>query len=56
MLTIDNLTVRYRTPGGEIEALTGISLSAAKGATLALVGESGSGKSTVAGCCRRKPP
>ncbi len=48
MLTIDDLTVRYRTPGGEIEALSAVSLSAAKGATLALVGESGSGKSTVA--------
>ena len=48
MLTIDDLTVRYRTPAGEIEALTAVSLAARKGSTLALVGESGSGKSTVA--------
>jgi peptide/nickel transport system ATP-binding protein len=48
MLSIENLTVRYRTPGGEIEALSAISLAVAKGMTLALVGESGSGKSTVA--------
>jgi peptide/nickel transport system ATP-binding protein len=48
MLTIDDLTVRYRTLGGEIEALSSVSLSAAKGSTLALVGESGSGKSTIA--------
>src|ERR1043166_90678 len=48
MLTIENLTVRYRTPGGEIEALSALSLAVAKGSTLALVGESGSGKSTVA--------
>ena len=48
MLTIDDLTVRYRTPAGEIEALTSVSLAVAKGSTLALVGESGSGKSTVA--------
>jgi peptide/nickel transport system ATP-binding protein len=48
MLTIEDLTVRYRTPGGEIEALSAISLAVAKGSTLALVGESGSGKSTVA--------
>jgi peptide/nickel transport system ATP-binding protein len=48
MLTVDDLTVRYRTPGGEIEALASVSLFVAKGATLALVGESGSGKSTVA--------
>jgi peptide/nickel transport system ATP-binding protein len=48
MLLIDDLTVRYRTPGGEIEALSAISLNARRGSTLALVGESGSGKSTVA--------
>jgi peptide/nickel transport system ATP-binding protein len=48
MLTIEDLTVRYRTPGGEIEALSSISLAVAQGSTLALVGESGSGKSTVA--------
>src|SRR3977135_935972 len=48
MLLIDDLTVRYRTPGGEIEALSSISLSVTQGSTLALVGESGSGKSTVA--------
>ena len=48
MLQIDDLTVRYRTPGGEIEALSSISVNVEKGATLALVGESGSGKSTVA--------
>ena len=48
MLQIDDLTVRYRTPGGEIEALSSISINVEKGSTLALVGESGSGKSTVA--------
>src|SRR5947209_9688951 len=48
MLTIDDLTVRYRTLGGEIEALTSVSLFAEKGSTLGLVGESGSGKSTIA--------
>ncbi len=48
MLEIQDLSIRYRTPGGEIEALSSINLSARKGATLALVGESGSGKSTIA--------
>jgi len=48
MLAIDDLTVRYRTAAGEIEALSSVSLTVAKGSTLALVGESGSGKSTVA--------
>src|SRR5689334_21949185 len=48
MLTIEDLTVRYRTAGGEIEALSAVSLALRKGTTLALVGESGSGKSTIA--------
>jgi peptide/nickel transport system ATP-binding protein len=48
MLRIDDLTVRYRTAGGEIEALSSVTLQAGKGSTLALVGESGSGKSTIA--------
>jgi len=48
MLTIEDLTVRYQTPGGEVEALTSVSLCVPKGSTLALVGESGSGKSTIA--------
>ena len=48
MLEISDLTVRYRTPVGEIEALTSIDVRAERGRTLALVGESGSGKSTVA--------
>ncbi len=48
MLTVEDLTIRYRTPGGEIEALTSVSFNVARGSTLALVGESGSGKSTVA--------
>ena len=48
MLTIDDLTVRYRTPGGAIEALSSVSLKVRKGSTLAVVGKSGSGKSTVA--------
>jgi len=48
MLVISDLTVRYRTSGGEVEALSTVSFTAKKGITLAIVGESGSGKSTVA--------
>lgn len=48
MISVEDLTIKYRTAGGEIEALTSISFSVARGSTLALVGESGSGKSTVA--------
>jgi len=48
MISFEDLTVRYRTPGGEIEALSALSLTVPRGGTMALVGESGSGKSTVA--------
>jgi peptide/nickel transport system ATP-binding protein len=47
-LAIEGLTVRYRTPGGEVTALADVSLSLAQRQTLAVVGESGSGKSTIA--------
>ena len=48
MISVEELTIRYRTPDGEIEALTSVSFDVARGSTLALVGESGSGKSTIA--------
>jgi peptide/nickel transport system ATP-binding protein len=48
MLALEDLTVRYRTPGGAVEALSSVSLQVRKGSTLAVVGESGSGKSTIA--------
>lgn len=48
MLSIRDLTIKYSTPGGELEALTSVSIDIERGTTLALVGESGSGKSTIA--------
>jgi peptide/nickel transport system ATP-binding protein len=48
MLALEDLTVRYGTPGGVVEALSSVSLEVRKGSTLAVVGESGSGKSTIA--------
>jgi peptide/nickel transport system ATP-binding protein len=48
MLAIEGLSIRYRTPGGDVNALSDVSLSLTKGRVLAVVGESGSGKSTIA--------
>ena len=47
LLDIRDLTIAFPNAGG-IEAVAGVSLSLAKGRTLALVGESGSGKSVTA--------
>jgi ABC-type glutathione transport system ATPase component len=54
LVRIRALTKRYeRRAGPPVEALSGIDLELASGATLALVGRSGSGKSTLARCLAR---
>ncbi|MDO4267988.1 MAG: ABC transporter ATP-binding protein [Eubacteriales bacterium] len=45
---IENLTVRYETSDGIVEAVNGVDLKIERGKTLGLVGETGAGKTTTA--------
>jgi peptide/nickel transport system ATP-binding protein len=47
ILSINNLSVTFRTEGESVQATKGVSLSVNRGEIVALVGESGSGKSVT---------
>ena len=48
VLTVDDLRVEFRTDGGELKAVDGISYALGRGEILAVLGESGSGKTVHA--------
>ncbi|MCA9859052.1 MAG: ABC transporter ATP-binding protein [Thermomicrobiales bacterium] len=48
ILAVDNLEQRFKTPGGLVYAVNGVTFQVAAGESVGLVGESGSGKSTIA--------
>jgi microcin C transport system ATP-binding protein len=48
LLTVEDLSVSFRSEGKEVKAVKKISFQLQRGETLALVGESGSGKSSAA--------
>ena len=51
ILEVQNLSVSFESPKGEVQAVRDVSFSLKKGEVLAIVGESGCGKTTCGRTC-----
>jgi peptide/nickel transport system ATP-binding protein len=56
LLTLEDVSVTFRTADGPVPAVRGVSLDVEAGTTLGIAGESGSGKSTLAATVLRLTP
>jgi peptide/nickel transport system ATP-binding protein len=56
LLRVEDLVVEFKTAGGIVHAVSGISFDVREGETLGLVGESGCGKSTTGRAVMQLPP
>jgi peptide/nickel transport system ATP-binding protein len=56
LLRLEDLEVTYRTAGGDVPAVRGVTLDVEAGTSLGVAGESGSGKSTLAATVLRLTP
>ena len=56
LLKIEDLSVTYRTDGGDLPAVRGVDLTVERGEVVGIAGESGCGKSTLASTVLRLQP
>ena len=56
LLSFEDVSVTYRTAGGDVPAVRGVSLSVGAGEVVGVAGESGCGKSTLAATILRLQP